>query len=312
MTYKDKTFYLRSSADIAEWITERRKNYPTNARMAQASQRKRETEFAAAKKRLEHARIKAQQRQDPGPTANSNIPKETEAKQDEIRKEGASKSLKARQKVEKLRKQLEKEERKLLKAESGPSTQHVAKPNPSQDNTTGTKVSPHSSNAASHLSPSHSHTSLSEASSDVSSTDTADITSSSGSSTADHESDEEGPEQAPSTNTAVTKSSAPACQIPRKSNICVQFQRSGKCKYGPKCRFRHERKKSASHNSSSRKVKAADANPGNGRISLYQRVSTAIPKHSQSHSNGFCPARAARAREGEQTGPGRRKESWRS
>ncbi|KAL8943531.1 MAG: hypothetical protein Q9216_000989 [Gyalolechia sp. 2 TL-2023] len=100
-TYKGQTSVLQSSTDIASWLEERRKRFPTAARKAENDARlqksKEEREASKAKKLLER-----------------------QLKTLEKDKQAAEQAAveKSKLKVEKLRRKLEKEERRAAKAEA--------------------------------------------------------------------------------------------------------------------------------------------------------------------------------------------------
>ena len=123
-------------------------------------------------------------------------------------------------------------------------------------------------------SPIDSNISLSETTSDLSSTDSDDFTSSSGSSSspADDASEDEAPEESTTKRTELEMK--PAHKRGKPKQVCRVFLRSGRCRFGAKCRNLHESPQGAR-----RPVKARDKDPGKRegrktRIGLYQRVSS--------------------------------------
>ncbi|KAL6720724.1 hypothetical protein ACLMJK_002649 [Lecanora helva] len=106
--YRGRTSTLSSSSDIAAWIEERKKRYPTKARAAEAAERKRQRD--EAKKAEAEARRKAQEKQ--------RLEREAEKSKREQKEGVEDAATKAKRKVEKLRKQLEKEERRAARAEA--------------------------------------------------------------------------------------------------------------------------------------------------------------------------------------------------
>lgn len=135
--YKGQTSTLQSPAEITAWIAERKKRFPTKARAAEAAERKKQNEEAqrlarqAAKESQERRRAEAKERQEKS---------KAEAKEKRDKQEAAAKekrensketgivqhvsgdkddaALRAKLKVEKLRRRLEKEERRIAKAEA--------------------------------------------------------------------------------------------------------------------------------------------------------------------------------------------------
>ena len=113
--YKGRTSTLHSSTDIAAWIEERKKKFPTQARAAEAAERKRQREQAQRAANL--ARKDAQEKQRLEAKERQRIEAEAEEKRKKP-KDAQDAAAKAKRKVEKLRKQLEKEERRVAKAEA--------------------------------------------------------------------------------------------------------------------------------------------------------------------------------------------------
>ena len=110
--------------------------------------------------------------------------------------------------------------------------------------------------------------SMSDSSSDITSTESADITSSSGSSSSDSTSEDDGPDQASSRRNGPEKVAPPPHAKPRQ--ICRDFLRHGRCKRGPGCKFLHELPEKGSH--SNRKKEGQRAEARVARVGLHQRV----------------------------------------
>lgn len=123
-TFKGQTSILQTSTDIAEWIAERKKRFPTKARAAEAEERKRRNQAEqraarqAAKESQEKRRAEAKAKQEQHKT-------EASIEQEQPNDQGGgeptngapdSKAAKAQAKVEKLRRRLEKEEKRIAKA----------------------------------------------------------------------------------------------------------------------------------------------------------------------------------------------------
>ena len=136
-TYKGHTSTLQSPSELAAWIAERKKRFPTKARAAEAAERKKQHE--ETQRLARQAAKDSQERRRAGVRGRHEEQKaEAKEKQDKqkavvkqkhdhtIKKEGDQKSigdndaaaLKTRLKIEKLRKRLEKEERRIAKAEA--------------------------------------------------------------------------------------------------------------------------------------------------------------------------------------------------
>jgi len=125
--YKGKTSVLGSGADIAAWIEERKKRWPTRARVEELNQvaLKRKQEQAEARQRVQESRrqdqeTRREQQEEAKKKAHESRHKEQqtehkkakEEKSDERRKKDLEKHL---MKTEKLRKKLEKSELKAAK-----------------------------------------------------------------------------------------------------------------------------------------------------------------------------------------------------
>lgn len=122
--YNGQTSTLQSSSDIASWIEERRKRYPTKARAAEAGERKRrwdEAQEAARQARREtQEKPRAETKEIQGQKA------EMEQKGKHQKESSEDTAARAKRKVEKLRKQLGKEEKRAAKAEARVAKQKKA------------------------------------------------------------------------------------------------------------------------------------------------------------------------------------------
>lgn len=115
-TYRGQTATLQSPADIAAWIAERKKRFPTRERIQEAAERKRVLQEAqkAAKESFKQTQdnrkneLRGRRRQD----------KPEEDKKERLRLDPKDVAVKAKLKAEKLRKRLDKEEKKIAKAEA--------------------------------------------------------------------------------------------------------------------------------------------------------------------------------------------------
>ncbi|KAI4160723.1 MAG: hypothetical protein L6R39_000182 [Caloplaca ligustica] len=111
-TYKGQTSKLQSSSDIASWVEERKKRFPTAARKA-------ENEARLQKLKQEQEDIKDARK----------IERLRERQLKTLEKDKRAVAEKAKAKVEKLRRKLEKEERRVAKAEAK-SLKRSAAPEP--------------------------------------------------------------------------------------------------------------------------------------------------------------------------------------
>ncbi len=117
-TYRGQTATLQSSADIAAWIEERKKRYPTKARAQEVAERKRllqEAQKASSEalKQKQEKRKSEQRERRKQVKADGNRKEQEKAKLDP-----QDAALKAKIKAEKLRRRLVKEERRVEKAEA--------------------------------------------------------------------------------------------------------------------------------------------------------------------------------------------------
>ena len=108
---------MGSSSEIAAWINERKKRFPTKARAAEATERKKQRD--QAHKAAIQARKEAQEQQRAEAKEKQRLKAETEQKKRDKSKEDVDDlAVKARRKVEKLRKKLEKEEKRVARVEA--------------------------------------------------------------------------------------------------------------------------------------------------------------------------------------------------
>lgn len=114
--YKGRTSTLQTSSDIAAWIKERKKRFPTKARAAEIAEAGRKCEY------LHRAAPQARKDTVEKEWSNARVTQSektgTENSVDEERDRAIDAAAKAKRKVEKLRKQLEKEEKRVAKAEA--------------------------------------------------------------------------------------------------------------------------------------------------------------------------------------------------
>ena len=104
MTFNGKTSTLESEVEIAAWIAERKKRFPTKARAEEAAKRKLQIQ---EEQRLAKQLRKAEQQK-----------RQREAEQKKKAGEADAAAAKAKAKAEKLRRRLEKVERRLAKEEA--------------------------------------------------------------------------------------------------------------------------------------------------------------------------------------------------
>lgn len=118
-TYKGRTSVLQSPSDIATWIQERKKKYPTQARVEERQKeleaRKLEAQKAREERKAQQEEYKLKQREMKSKNVKEKVGQKT-AREDTS--SALDTAAKAKEKAERLRRKLEKEERKLAKAEA--------------------------------------------------------------------------------------------------------------------------------------------------------------------------------------------------
>lgn len=113
--YNGFTSTLQSASDIASWIEERKKRYPTKARAAEAAERKRQRDEV---ERVKHqARRESTERRVAESKQKHRQKVEADSRTQPVDSEGTI--AKTNRKIEKLRKQLQKEEKRAARAVAG-------------------------------------------------------------------------------------------------------------------------------------------------------------------------------------------------
>ena len=103
-TYKGQTATLQSPSDIAAWLEERKKRFPTKARAEEVAERKRKLQ--EAQKAANEARKEKQDK------------RKAEIKEKQKPEDPNEAAQKAKLKAEKLRRQLKREEKRIARAEA--------------------------------------------------------------------------------------------------------------------------------------------------------------------------------------------------
>ncbi|MCJ1469275.1 hypothetical protein MMC07_007908 [Pseudocyphellaria aurata] len=129
-SYRGRTSILQSSSDIAAWLEERKKRFPTKARMDEQKESLRQlqenqraaTQLLIEARAKQKAEGKEKKKSNIHGTPNGSCTKEQKLEPQETDKEASiapnDVAAKAKLKVEKLRRRLEKEERRVAKAEA--------------------------------------------------------------------------------------------------------------------------------------------------------------------------------------------------
>ncbi|RDW81764.1 CCCH zinc finger protein [Aspergillus mulundensis] len=232
VTYRGRTSNLQSPQDIAAWIAERKKRFPTQAKI---EEKKKAMEEA---KKANKAKQEAQRQQkEARKLATARAKKEQEKKeQPRDSLDPADAAAKAKMKAEKLRRKLMKEEKRIAQAEA--DAERARKRDEPQEGSIPTAVQADNQTPAVHGEQAN------EDLSSVSSED-SDWTSSSGSDLSSSESDKSDddddspPDQATSRREGPERVAPPARD--EKKRVCRNFARNGRCPRGKACKFIHEK-----------------------------------------------------------------------
>lgn len=237
-SFNGKVSTLQSPADIANWIAERKKRYPTKARIEE----KKRLEAEQARE-AEEARKKRQQERE----AARQQAKESQGDAIADSKDPIHAAIKAKRKAEKLRKKLMREERKLAKAEADAERAGLkTKDSQQDDSATDKKVESTETKAAAEINDGSTTASAAMPRSSPVDVDTDDETSSSGSDlssdTSDTSSEESDSDSAPEelTSRRTQPERVPPPRETRRRKPCHQFARRGKCSRGDRCPYSHE------------------------------------------------------------------------
>jgi len=295
--YKGQTSSLNTPAEIAAWIGERRRRWPTEAKReiarkeAEEKRKKWEAEKAA---RLEASRAAAKARQEERQKQKHEREKSQVRQKlirEQIQKAKTAATLQedqgqtqnaAQLKAEKLRRKAEKIAAQLKKAEEALQRQDLQQRQPTVEvypteqeedvdldnllakvdqaaEAQANGIELDNSDAGSLNSEPDSANALAPA------VVAADDTSSSGSSDTDSDSDSDSsPEQLSTKRDGPERIHQPARKaIPDTRPLCSNFAKSGRCKFGRRCHYRHEK-------SDRKAVQVKESGIGNRRKGLYQ------------------------------------------
>lgn len=283
-TYRGRTATLKTPEDIAAWIEERKKRFPTQAR---AEERKKAME-EAKKARDEAMKQKREARQQEIKRPQKDT---RERQQQRTSGDPVDAVAKAKEKADKLRRKLEREQKRVVKAEADAERarlkveeQRKESTGLSKDGDVSQEAQP-SATPAGHVSgePGKPVANMEAAETSPSSDtpDDSDWTSSSGSDSSDsEESDDEdadGDDSAPEETTSRREGPEKVPPPPRtnvKKRVCRHFARNGRCLRGNSCNFLHELPE--------RKAKTKPAAPQpkeKGRKGLLHKVSAIDTLH---------------------------------
>ncbi|PLB37350.1 CCCH zinc finger protein [Aspergillus candidus] len=275
ISYRGRTSTLQSAADIAAWIAERKKKFPTQARVAEKQKVMEEAKKAREEvQRQNQARKQEARQQQKDARAQKAHEKQSREEPPAPAGDPIDAAEKAKQKADKLRRKLMKEQKRVEKAEadaerarmrveqlqkgvaSGLETREDATQPASGARLDTDRGLPSDSNAKSTIGADTGSLPQSATSSGVTpgvpddaesaissdSSDSDDWTSSSGSedSSSDSEDSDDGsaPEQATSRREGPERVPPPPREA--KKAICHNFARRGHCIRGNKCKYLHE------------------------------------------------------------------------
>jgi hypothetical protein len=249
--HKGKLSVLKSKEDIAAWIEERKKRYPTRAKAEQNALLKAKTkqlQEAAAAKQREEAR-KQQEARKAAAKELTEKRKEQEAKRAEAKESSGQKSsAKVNVKAEKLQKRLDKALAKVAQLEAKKSAKAVTDVAPTFDIDSVTKEEVLDEDV-------------------IDSDPDTDDTSSSGTSS----DGEDEPIEVSIKPDWPVQMPPPKREPPKRDNkergICRNFLNMGRCQRGRSCRYKHELPNRGQAS------KAASTSESNPRMSLHERVS---------------------------------------
>ncbi|KKK16233.1 hypothetical protein ARAM_001807 [Aspergillus rambellii] len=256
VTYKGRTSTLQTNADIAAWIAERKKRFPTQAKIEEK------------KKGMEEAKKAREEAQKQRLARKQTTKREKKEQEKHNAKEPTGESLdpmdaaaRAKKKADKLRRKLMKEEKRIAQAEADAARARLRLEEAEQESRStvcDVQSQPISSDNVDNdqdpedpgketrrmpVEPGSNHAgdvnAVVEPSSEMS--DSSDWTSSSGSdlssSDSDESDDEAPPEETSSRREGPERVPAPSREA--KKNVCRQFARNGRCSRGNKCKFLH-------------------------------------------------------------------------
>ena len=125
INYRGRTSTLRSSADIIAWVEERKKRFPTKARAAEAAERRRQREEAQRAAKQTQMEVRTRKISQTRVKQRHRVDDDVERKKikeiggtNRAHNEQGDEAVRAKRKVEKLRRQLKKEEKRIVEAEA--------------------------------------------------------------------------------------------------------------------------------------------------------------------------------------------------
>ena len=259
-SYRGRTATLQSPEDIAAWIEERKKRFPTQAKVEEkkkAMEEARKAREEALKQKRESRKQEKKQ-----PQKDSRGQDQQKASRDPV-----DAAAKAAQKADKLRQKLLREQKRVAKAEADAERARLKleklQNEPNRSETGGEEMNGSQKTqtpvAAEHVSLApeggkaddaqhlaETQMEAAEISSLSGMADDSDWTSSGGSdddssseSDSDHDSDDDAPEEMTSRREGPERVPPPPRENVKK-RVCRHFARNGRCLRGDKCNFLHE------------------------------------------------------------------------
>ncbi|EED16054.1 CCCH zinc finger protein [Talaromyces stipitatus ATCC 10500] len=223
-TFRGRTSTLNNAADIQSWIEERKKRFPTQARIEEKKKAQEEV-----KKQRDLQREEARRKQQEIKEQREQARKEAQEKKQIGSDDPMDAAIRAKAKAEKLRKKLLKEERRLQKAEADAERARLVA-EASQQLPLTTEDASRNGDAPLTREPPANTDPLDENISNISE-----------SSSEDEDSGDDVPEELSSRRQGPERVPPPQREGHKKrSKLCRDFQRKGKCPRGDHCRYLHD------------------------------------------------------------------------
>ncbi|KAJ5936383.1 hypothetical protein N7454_005018 [Penicillium verhagenii] len=244
ITYKGRTSTLQSSTDIAAWIAERKKKFPTQARIEEKKKATEEANAAREAARREKAQERAKELEKQTPAAFNAGRKLNDAQEDPALEE----AKRAQRKADKIRRTLDREQKRFAKAEAEAEAarlkvealQRQVLVDPMMASNTDTPEGQTSPSATTSREITVAADGMDAMDLESDGSGATDWTSTSGSdSESDSDSDDDSAPEAVSSRRVGPEKVAPP---PRegKKQTCRHFARTGQCNRGEKCKFSHD------------------------------------------------------------------------
>ena len=263
-SYRGRTATLQTPEDIAAWIEERKKRFPTQARVEEKKKAMEETKKAREEALKQKRESRKQEMK--WPQKDNQGQDQHKASSDPV-----DAAAKATQKADKLRQKLLREQKRVAKAEAEAERARLKleelQKEPKRSERGGTEMNgSQTSEAAEHVSLAPEKEKADGAQHLAETQMEAAEISSSSESDGDNDSDDSAPEEITSRRDGPERVPPPPRENIKK-RVCRHFARNGRCLRGDKCNFLHELPE--------RKANTKPA-PQKGRQGLLQMVSYSI------------------------------------